>query len=276
VHVDYRRKGLGIRVNEDILHDSNSLCVGLWANEKVLPLLLKIGWQPVGELIPQRKLLKIDSIANYKIKSNFVRFFAKFFGNIFLAIMNRKKPLYRNNFRIVEINKFTHDMKQPLEKLLLKYKNIAYRDPEYLNWKYVNIPYQDYKVYGIKKHGHLQGYVILRIRENQEVGIKNGLIVDLLCDPHKRDSFETLIVHAEEYFKDAGADFITCLLTHDRLRKWMKSLGYREKKVHDFLILANADRIKNQENIKNISNWYLTYGDSDYDMLSGKLKKKSR
>ncbi len=277
VSLDYRRKGLGIQVNKNVLRHSRGLCPGLWANEKLLPLLLKIGWTAVGELKPLRKIVRIEKIAKYKFRSRLLVYLFRSFGRIYLRMRKRKHEILSSNIRIFEITKFTDDMQQPLDNIMKNFHILAYRNPDYLNWKYIDIPYKQYKVYGVKRNGVLKGYIVLRTQVNNQKDLIIGMIVDLLCDPREEDCFFSLLMKAEEYFSNNGSDFIVCMLTYDRFRDWIRELGFYEPRVKtkDFFLLANIDQIDDKTFAKDFSNWYLTYGDSDYDMLIGELKAET-
>jgi hypothetical protein len=278
VHADYRKKGLGIQVNKNVLEDSGGLCLGLWANEKLLPILLKVGWIKVGELRPLRKILRFDNVARYKFRSKPLRYLLLLLGGLYLKIqkIKRHKPL--PGTRTYEITRFTEDMKQTLVDMMKEFPIIAYRSPDYLNWKYVDIPYRQYRIYGVDKNGIFKGYVVLRHQADPKSNLKKGMVVDLLCDPSEKDCFLPLLNKAEEYFSAKRTDFVVCMVTYDTFRKWLKKLGFYapRPKIKDFYLLANIERQNDKIFLEDLSNWYLTYGDSDYDMLIGELNPTAR
>lgn len=278
VHPEYRRKGLGIEVNKNVVVDSNGLCMGLWANEKLLPLLVKIGWKEIGELRPFRKIIKIDGILKDKLKSRQIRYILTFIGNLYLKLAKQRHAYLSNSIKVFEIDRFKDDMQESLNNIIKKFSIITYRTADYFNWKYIDIPYREYKVYGVKKNKDLKGYVVLRVEKDIQKNLKKGIIVDLLCSPEEKGCFFSLVLKAKEYFIETGCDFIVCLLTFNKFSDWMRELKFSQKKLKgkSFFLLTNVDQMDDPEFAKDFRNWYITYGDSDYDMLTGTLKREAR
>ena len=278
VHPEYRRKGLGIEVSRNVINDSNGLCMAPWANEKNTNLLTKIGWSEIGEIKAVKKILKIDNIIKAKVKSHRIRYVLTFVGNIYLKFGQGERFNLSNNVRIFEINKFKDGIRESLDHIIKKFKIIVYRDVDYLNWKYIDIPYREYKIYGVRLGSDFKGYVVLRVEKDIYKNLVKGIIVDLLCDPDEKDCFFSLVLKAEEYFFEEGCDFIVCLLTFDKFAEWMRKLKFFQKKLKrkSFFLLTNVDQINDTEFARDFRNWYITYGDSDYDMLTGTLKREAR
>jgi hypothetical protein len=278
VHPNYRKKGLGIKVNKSVLENTKGLCLGLWANEKLLPILLKVGWSVVGDLKPLRKILRLDNIISYRFRSKSLGYILRFLGKIYINVMKMaKQNRTSSEVTTYEITRFSENMKQPLDEMVKKFQLIAYRDPEYLNWRYIDIPYRKYMIYAVKKHGVFKGYVALRIEVDSK-NIKKGIVVDLLCHPDENDCFVALFSKAEQYFSSSGADFIVCLSTNSIFRNWLRELGYKEAaaKVKEFFLIRNVENSSDKDVLEEFSNWYLTYGDSDYDMFIGELNARAK
>ena len=230
VHPEYRRKGLAIQVNRNLVSDSNGLCVGLWANKKLLPLLAKIGWKDIGELRPLKKLIRVDGIMKDRYKAPQIRSILTFVGNLYLRTRKQRHVYLSNSIGVFEINRFEDHMQEPLNDILKKFRILTYRDTEYLNWKYIDIPYRKYKVYGVEKNDHFEGYVVLRVEKGDQRNLRKGIIVDLLCDTDEKDCFASLVLKAEEYFIKEGCDFVVCLFTFHRFVKWMRKLRFFQQK----------------------------------------------
>jgi hypothetical protein len=278
VHPDYRRKGLGIDVHQEVLKESCGLCIGLWANEKLLPLLLKTGWRAVGDQILYRKIISFSGV--FKKLMRFARC-----NNLISTIDRLYLPLWLNSrfhptpeVTVFRISRFEKEMDKPLLDIISQYNIITCRDSAWLNWKYVDIPYREYTVYGVKKDNIFKGYVALRLETDTDSLLRKSLIVDLLCDPGEKDCFLALISASEQFSKSDRCDYIVCFFTFQPFLEWLKELGYSAigTKGREHFLLSNTDKIDHPEFALTFANWYLTYGDSDYDMLNGELEKRKR
>ncbi len=141
---------------------------------------------------------------------------------------------------------------------------IQVRDAAYLNWRYFGAPEFRYRPFAVRSDGRLSGYLV--IRTLTLMGHFFGVLTDLFPFP-VRDPVTTkrLFRFARDYCKTQGAEFMTCLLSRAD-PSFFKAVGLRTipailnpRKWH-----FGARYTPHESNILgDLSNWHLTYGDTD-------------
>ena len=84
-----------------------------------------------------------------------------------------------------------------------------WQDAEYLNWRY-RASVTQHIVLAARKEESLLGFIVLRWGDEGEERYRLGYVVDFLFAPQKLDAAPALISAAVNYFREGGADAITC------------------------------------------------------------------
>jgi hypothetical protein len=278
VHPKTREKGMGIELNKEVVQKSKSLCVGLWANERLLSILIKMGWKEIAELHPLRKIISFSGILKKALILLRISKIIPLIDRLYVPLFPEKKDSISPDIDIFEIGRFGLEMAADLNSLCKEFTIITWRDINWLNWKYVDIPYKQYKIFGVVKNNQLKGYAVLRVEKLEKSLMRKGLIVDLLCHPEEKECFLSLIKASEKYFKQNHCDYIVGFFTYPLFLQWMKQLHYSDSRspVREHFLLCNIDKIDHPDIVTSNNNWFLTFGDSDYDMLTGDLRIKMK
>ena len=259
----FRKQGIGTKLLEEVNRTAN-LMVSLWHNRAVLAIKKRGGWFNVGQYRPLKKIHRVRSIL--KLRNPYV---PKILGQILKSrfgadeFQKRIAPGYDLVFVDKCGNEFDHFFMDVSPRLGI----MSDRTSKTLNWKYIDIPHKKYIFISAKKEMKLCGYAVLRIEE-QYNQIRKGIIVDLLTDINEPEALVYLIKKSDEIFSQNNVDFSVCIVQPGIFRNVLKKNGYYEaqSKKTDSLWIYNENNSPDKEVIKNMSNWYFTYGDSDGDM----------
>ena len=153
------------------------------------------------------------------------------------------------------------------ETIKEKYPILLKRNVQFIKWRYMDAPNEKYKVFVYKKENTILGYIVAAIRDVE--GIINGMIVDFLINSDDAPVGEELINKCFEHFRNNDAELVGCLmLEHTQEYKILKKCGLiRCPKFLEPQPFPLSMRIlreeQNNEDLKNINNWYATMGDFD-------------
>ena len=158
-----------------------------------------------------------------------------------------------------------------------KYLITIERSSEYLNWRYSDHPYLDYKVLACRENNNVRGYVIFRFEEID--GFKIARIIDFVVDNKVENLF---VSYLNNVFLKEGADMADFLFTGDYYKesfmnnKWFLTKNTEMSKypilfnpVHrgrfdiNFMAYKNDDSIS--DSFYNFDSWFVTKGDGDQD-----------
>jgi len=250
--------------------DLNSFLVSFWHNEKIVNMRLKAGWMNIGYFRPLKKIFKIDNLFRLKVRKWSTN---KVVEDILLALARRyyrlrKAENYkREQYDVETIGRFDSEYDEFFLNVVKKFRVIFDRSSQTLNWKYIDIPHRRFHALCARKNHRIVGYIILAIEE-QEYNIKKGIIADLLIDPDEVDALICLSGMSEQFFVEKGVDFSICLVPLPISRSVMMGQGYFQAKQMecDSLLIYNEKVSPNPGIVKDINNWYFTYGDSDFMM----------
>lgn len=164
---------------------------------------------------------------------------------------------------ISEIESFGNDIDELWNITNSKFKVIAKRDQEFLNWRFSKNPNFHYRCFIGKRCGETKGYIVLRSPTINDLNV--GIIVDIYSAPNDLETIEDLIHHAIDFFGKSVA-IIECPTTQQDHQRALSRLGFlkMEKTVPAFY--CNDLELKKEiEGYR--KNWFLTKLDPDWDQL---------
>lgn len=187
-------------------------------------------------------------------------------ANLFFRCKFGKNTI-KNIFEITEKNISIID--QFWEKIKDKYEVIGVRDSKFLMWRYINMPYRDYKIYAYGTENGISGYIIGRITE--VAGMKCGMVVDFLVEEEKKNVAMELLRHLEKYFYSQNVGLMGCLMQKNiEEASWLKKFGFfrcpKFMEPQPFpIIYRKFNDFDGEELFEDFSNWFFTMG--DYDVI---------
>ena len=197
-------------------------------------------------------------------------FFKKVLGKRLGSVLNlnissHKKIKLEQNEKIIEIQKFTKDSDFLWEKFSTNFKVSINRNSDYLNWRFVEKPQENYKRFGFYRDGKLQGFIVYVNKLKHDGNI--GYVMELITAPNENKAGRNLLQFAHNDFKKSKVDVVLSWCFHFSPNfKFFKSKGFydlpeklRPIELHFGYANFNADETV----IMNRENWYLSYADSD-------------
>jgi hypothetical protein len=135
------------------------------------------------------------------------------------------------------------------------------KDRKYLNWRYVDKPGHNYKIFIAKRRGEIVGYIVLTQERDDLAG---WLIVDLLTLPNEDTAAQVLITRAIGYSKEKGAAKISCWMLQGAVYyRTLKKMGFiGRRSLLRLCARINVPRLS-EEFVANPNNWYFVRGDND-------------
>jgi len=124
------------------------------------------------------------------------------------------------NIEIEEATKFDSSFDDLWKKVSGSFPIITKRDCTTLNWRFVNQPYWDYKIFRAKhKEGNeTRGYVVLRYGLIR--GVPTGVVSDFLAHPDDTEVIKYLLAYILMFFEsEKKADIIRFDIQHTKIEK---------------------------------------------------------
>ena len=269
-HPNYRRMGLfSTLVNESfkMLKELGVPIVYTFPNNFSFPGYEKrIKWTYVDSLPLLVKILKPKNFVKKYIKNSHMQKCLNPVAEAFTSLIFTSKTRTKNrNLSINQINYFNGNFDLLWQELSDQFEIAVIRDSKYLNWRYMERPGYDYRVFSASEDGILKGYIVLR--EDIMLDLKLGLIVDILASDY--NTAYSLILHAYEVFKDGNMDIMGCLMFDTSIYfDVLKKAGFlrlpKKYSPKEFFFVVKADDdIIASDVVYSSKNWFLTFGDID-------------
>lgn len=259
--VAYRGKGLFTKlansVYEKAANDNVALVYGFPNGNSIHGFKKKLEWEVLDPLPFLIKPLKTKYFTN-KIKP------LTFLPNINLSF---SKFRANKNFIIKENTSFPNDVNELWHSFSSHFKVGVVRDKDYLEWRYLNKPNEEYKIaHCYDSENKYLGYVIYIVKEKHNGRI--GYIMELIFDTTKPNAGNQLLKYAISEIKKEHADCILswCLEHSPNYATYKKNFFINmPDKIRPIELHFGARSFKPElkDVISNRANWYLSYSDSD-------------
>ncbi|WP_106496122.1 GNAT family N-acetyltransferase [Lentibacillus sp. Marseille-P4043] len=264
VDPEARGKGIYRKLNEAMLAEAKESGISLlygFPAPKAKELLLNTTNANYVEDI-SRYMLILDPGA---IAANMYSFLSpiKSVGRVFKRLKQRKlkKTSLPVGWKVEAVEHCDQRFDQLAEKVKTIKPIMLKRDADYLNWRYLNHPENNYTILALTNNDELQGYVTVNKRKRD---FKNGqamigFIIDYLAVEDKA-VWEILLYSALTELQDV-----------DMIQAWgfpgnigtesLLHFGFKEKDKPMPLIVHELENNRNR--YKNNHDWWLTQGDVD-------------
>ncbi len=269
VESSMRGQGLAKKLIEKLESETPSLMLSLWHNHSIFSIKVKRHWKP---LYFRPYLLVIDWKRMMRGRLRARPFDVLILVGVFLWMGLRKQKrcdLGRKEIHIRTVEQFGEEFDQFFNSIAHKFPVIAERSKRILNWKYCRFPHVKYHRVKAERKGEICGYIILRV--DQRRNIIRGMIVDVLVDPEDLQTFQLLLSHSIDFFRDQKVDFIEGLFTYSKFGLCARNYGFfpgRLKEENSLLLRDPQDVLANPLK-RSLDSWHITFGDSDREMWAG-------
>ena len=204
----------------------------------------KLGWQTIcynSLLVKILNVKKINNFTSYKRKRFFIKvfiFFNYYFNKNFSNINIQ-------GIEVAEISQFNKKINKLWESNYSEYDFIIERKMDYLNWRYVNDPIFNNKIFIVKKHSNILGYIVLGINKNTNQKFSFGYILDIFCNKKDSKIINLLVLKAIKYFNERGIDGIKCRMLKDTsYYDVLSKHGFFEWSTKPFILRSTKNEMK--------------------------------
>lgn len=185
--------------------------------------------------------------------------------NFYSCINNASLPQFNESeIEIKQVDKFDCSIDEFWAKVSPEYQVIIKRNSEFLNWKYVNQPFMDYKIFIAMKNSAISGYIILRHAAAPESN--TGIIADIFTSPKDKTTINSLLKFAVEYFRHHKAKYIQAAHSNQSYKDAFIQFGFKQLRVvvPMFNSLIESER---EELLRDNQEWFFGRSDHDWDQF---------
>jgi hypothetical protein len=184
------------------------------------------------------------------------------------AVFASYPAIGKREFNLSEVNEFDDRFTHLWKELAPVYKVAVIREREYLNWRYVSKPNNNYKIFALG-NSEIKGYIVLKVFENN--GVKIGSIIDLLA-PRDSTILNNMLESTFIYFNSSRVDLVVCYHRDKFLSQFLSKAGFSVISDSDYggafsqMWLAGSNFCPQVHNkiFLNGLNWFVMMGDSDW------------
>lgn len=259
---------LADQVYDDCKNDNVFFCYGA-PNQNSFPgFIRKLKFTNMGEVPLYLKINRPSQLVYEKTGSRLLASVARMFN--VLGIMPKVKK--KDTLTIVAItNDNVNLMDEVWSNLKNKYKVMGERGKAYIQWRYLDMPIREYKIFLAEECGVPRGYIIGRITE--VAGMQCGMVVDFLFEEENLEIGYALIRKLKVYFDGKKVGLIGCLMQkYVEEAKCLRKMGFfkcpkfLEPQPFPIIYRQFHDLTQKEQNvIKDFRNWFFTMG--DYDVI---------
>ncbi len=215
-------------------------------------------------VFPVRRLVRVLDPGEFLRKKAAPAPLARVLGKVSGALMHMVHSTdvtLPEGFRISEIKRFDERFDRLLKSVSSRVKVMLYKDSAYLNWRYVDCPSVNYRVFAIEKGDVVVGFTVVAVLNED---MRRGYILELLSDP-EIDVTGVLINRAVNYCYDEKADSVNSWLREDS-HAWevMRHKGFAVKETNHNLIVRWEREDAPPVDVTDAAMWDISIGDSDY------------
>jgi len=264
-HPNFQRQGMFVKLGKEILHRAGNEGIFFtfgFPNEAALPGHKKVGWVEICEVPILLKPLNIASIFGKRVKNTHLLKIGSNIARVPLRLVRQGKKTQLERLSVKSVTCFDERINEFWSKVAPSYTIIQVRDKDFLNWRYVTNPHNQYTILIAEENETIVGYAVLG--EMTVYGIRGGAIVDILTYSDQGQISEFLISRAIEQFQKKDMGYVGCMMQRG-------SMYYGALKRHGFIVTPgkvrfilhlNSDRFSMPAEV--FDKWFLTWGDSDF------------
>jgi hypothetical protein len=231
-------------------------------NKQADRLLKRSGYEIIGTSITYRKPLRTFRHLNSRLNNVFLsRVFSRIIDSVLFIL---SKETCGTSLRNMDVSAqlctgFDSRFDRLWERAVGNYSIIGERNSEFLNWRFVQCPYIEYKIFALasKKSDEVHGYIVYKADD------KDLTIADLFLEDIGKygDALLSLFLR---HARGLGVESVVfSFLGPDKLRKKLR--GFRFLKTSDcrsFVVYSNTSSNK-EDYLFDSDSWYFMECDND-------------
>lgn len=280
---EFRKLGLGPFLVAGVLKELKNRAVIFLAagvRDHVYPMYKKFGFADMGLISLYVRVNCLRDIIRSKINNRLLASLLSILGNLGLKIVDMpvqiKERIHKMNsdISIEQIECFDNSFDKLWETASVSFGLIARRDSAYLNWRFIDQPYWNYKIFKAlrKDNSFPSGYIILR--EGVGRGLRTGVITDLFASANDLPIIKSLIYYAISYFRNKDdIALIRCNILNKEIAGVIRGCGFMNIPCKERFMFTNIENGLETDFFSDRRNWFVDYADSDLDLSGSKNSK---
>lgn len=266
-HPDYRKQGMFPAMAAQVFADLPGMGITFafgFPNDAARPGHLRFGWRELGFIQASVRPIRSAAVTRRRFKNGVIAAAAGAASDVLLKLAyDWRKPASVGKVNSAIIERFDSRWDDLWQRVGARYPITLVRDSRYLNWRYLDCPYQ-YIKRSFEIDGHLVGGSVIRVLERD--GDLQAHICDLILDNQTAGLFDAAAWYAIQDARLAGAAFVGLRIqTPDTYLQRFTSFGAR--RYQGKLILIAYDKLLPAEGLgvdhNDLANWLICFGDSD-------------
>jgi len=267
-HPAYRKQGMFVTLAQELYAElaQKFAVTTVWGFPNVVShsgFVGKLGWFDIYEFPTWVKPIHSRHILRRYVRSSTL---ASILGGVADRLYQQiaPRPTQPRRCTIREISSFDERFGALWTRNRSLAKVIQIRDPMYLQWRYLAAPVFEYRPFEVLVAGSLEGYVVLRMLTL--FNLKFGAVVDLFpCPIVDAEITREVLSFAQLYAAERDCAFLTALLPPAHVGHLTRFGFIKVPKVMNLRKWYFGARCLAEDEplLRDINNWYITYGDSD-------------
>jgi acyl carrier protein len=245
-------------------HEDLPFSLSLGQSPEMREIQERLGWKQIAPLLVAQLLIRPENVLKRKLGTP-----GAWAAGLGLRATAALRDVFRDRARvdIREVGRFDGRHDALWNAMARDVTCGVVRDASFLNWKYVDQPGQEFVRLELIEGGHVQGVVVLSLREpDAAYGYKRAFLVDIVGPLRDETLLQRLIAVAADAAEKRGADSLVCMHTHAALTHALKANGFHLRKPTRYLLVdVEGLSAPELELVLAPGNWHLTQGDSDID-----------
>ena len=277
VHPEHRRKGLFTKMTKFAIKDAKKRGYTLFYSfpnslvGKIYKNIKSLDWEILSKIDASYKIFSpektVSSKMTGKISTNIAKIVLK------LLLSRKSKPPTLKTTKSYDVNgesTITDEFIELWEKLPDDLKISSVRNREYLEWRFVEHPENDYGLFTARKNKELLGYFVTNIVKNRN--LVEGRIVDYIIKDYSKEVFLSLLLEALEKFKRERCDLVsTWAYIQPDFQEVLHGYGFIKISSFPYNIFKDTSFFVVRKIVSNYlpvnplkkENWYITQSDAD-------------
>lgn len=262
---DYRGKGLGKIILQQMMLKTDSFAGALWFNEPNYRLYQKAGWLDIPNLSAYVKIYDPAYFVESMVQN---RVFKKLIVGLVVTAMAVWNKLCikssKQNIRITKVERFDSSIDSLFKETANRYGIMAMRSHEYLNWKFSKKPFNNYHKYiAYDEYGKPSGYIVMKTDKLRNA--ERGKILDFLVHPEQTEIFRAMLLHCCEELDKKNVTYVQFMTSSSVLAEIAKKCGFMKARKPVRFMVKNWENVFAKDFVANKENWYVTESDGDGD-----------
>lgn len=265
-YVDKKYRGFGpaLKIQKKIFTDLQSdnkkkIVYGI-ANKLALRIAEKAGYSNYGPIDQYIKPLSISQLAEHKKDYNKllkIKSIQKILDVLFSLTAREKLSKKKRSYTIEILDHFDNQFDIFWEKAIQGFNIISEKNSSMLNWKYTDQPTRDFKVFCLKEHNNLLGFIVYSTINN------NHQIYDI-CFLKNTSILSDLLLEFSLFSREKQRAAIIFYYYGDpHIIKEFRNYNFRPIKYnkHNLILSTTSFNSNDLTFIQNQSNWNILLGD---------------